>query len=176
MKKNSCSVLLMILVVVAIFVMSIMFIYGNGYRWNRTPSFPMGIWRVERPFDPSRDLGELVLFEPPDTEVFRLARKRGYIPFGFGEGFMAPLIKRVVALEGDEVVINETGVYVNGKLLPKSRPFRTDRKGRALPLGKGKVLSENEVLLMSDYNERSFDGRYFGVVFVEGWLGIVERK
>ncbi|NQY74527.1 MAG: S26 family signal peptidase [Candidatus Margulisbacteria bacterium] len=61
-------------------------------------------------------------------------------------------------------------------MLPKSRPFKTDRTGLALPLGKGKVLSRNEVLLMSDYNERSFDGRYFGVVFVGGNLGVLGRE
>ncbi|NQY73487.1 MAG: S26 family signal peptidase [Candidatus Margulisbacteria bacterium] len=37
------------------------------------------------------------------------------LAFISGDGFMAPLIKRVVALEGDEVVIDESGVYMNGR-------------------------------------------------------------
>jgi conjugative transfer signal peptidase TraF len=74
------------------------------------------------------------------------------------------LIKQVAALAGDRVTIDQEGVWVNGVALKNSAPRAADDAGRPLrayELG-DYALGSDEVLLMSDYNPASFDGRYFG--------------
>jgi type IV secretory pathway protease TraF len=70
----------------------------------------------------------------------------------------------VAALSGDRVTIGVQGVQVNGVLLKNSAPRPADEAGRPLRAYElsDYALRSEEVLLMSDYNPASFDGRYFG--------------
>lgn len=136
-------------------------LYAAGARFNSTPSFPRGLyWIADMPIE----RGSLVLACPPLGEVITEAQRRGYLSAGFCPGGSAPLIKRVTALGGDRVTIAPVGVEVNGSRLPNSRPLATDTDGRSLPVYRteGRTLTPGEVLLMSDFNPLSFDGRYFG--------------
>ena len=75
-----------------------------------------------------------------------------------------PVLKRVVAVEGDQVTLTQRGVFVNGHLEPDSqrrRVFR-DRPIPAVNLGNVR-LRAGETLLLGDHRSASFDGRYFGV-------------
>ena len=133
-----------------------------GIRINTTPSYPRGIYRMT---NDSIEKGALVIFCPPDTTVLRMARERGYIGAGFcphGYGYM---IKKIMAATNDTVEFTGTGVLVNGKLLPNSIPIDTDTEGQPLPTVKADIttLDDHTVLLMSDYNPKSFDARYFGL-------------
>ena len=133
-----------------------------GIRINTTHSYPPGFYL--KTHDPI-EKGALVIFCPPDTPPFREARERGYIGSGFCPGGYEYMIKKILAASGDHVVISPEGVTVNGKLLPNSKPMVTDTDGRALPHPSiMRALSEDEVLLMSDYSVKSFDGRYFGIM------------
>ena len=149
-----------------VFGISLVF-WGLGYRVNVSDSFPKGIWRISH-YHCDLDLAllkdEMVLFRPPSTPIFLEARRRGYIGFGFGRGFMQPLLKKVVGVSGDVVLVTSFGVSVNGRLLENSAPFAYDQLGREMSISEGRVLDNGELWVMSDYSAHSFDSRYFGVI------------
>ena len=135
----------------------------SGVRINTTTSYPLGIYLMA---DDPIAKGALVIFCPTDNAAFRAARERGYIGAGFcpdGYGYM---IKKILAAENDRVEITTAGVSVNGMLLPNSTPMNSDSEGKPLPHIEMNIasLDDHSVLLMSDYNPKSFDARYFGLV------------
>jgi conjugative transfer signal peptidase TraF len=134
-----------------------------GARVNTSNSIPLGLyWTTSAPMDK----GAYVLVCPPDAEVFRQARERGYIGAGFCPGDYGYLMKQVAATERDTVTVTVEGVRINGDVLPLSAPRQADTAGRPLSRyqANGYVLGNAEVLLMSDGSPTSFDARYFGPV------------
>ena len=133
-----------------------------GARVNSTMSLPLGLyWTVNAP--PRR--GALVMFCPPKSPVFDEAKTRGYIDAGFCPGGYRQMIKKIVAAKGDHVTVSDKGVFVNGQLLENSKPCAEDPGDRPMPHYRADcTLEDNQVLLMSDYNPLSFDGRYFGPI------------
>jgi conjugative transfer signal peptidase TraF len=133
-----------------------------GARINSSSSLPLGLyWKTNARLEK----GALVIFCPPNTPVFREAKARGYIGAGFCPGEYREMIKKVAATKGDRVSISEKGVSVNDVLLSNSKPYSEDRAGRAMPRYETDcTLTETQVLLMSDYDPRSFDARYFGPI------------
>ena len=149
------SVLLLVLMVWGL-------IYAAGLRVNTTPSIPLGVYQLS---NEPLVTGSYVLFCPPPVAVFVMAKARGYVGAGFCPGGYGHLMKRLVAAKDDQVTINAEGVAVNGQRLPLSKPIKLDGGGRPLPhYAKSWVLSSDEVLVMSDSNSGSFDGRYFGSI------------
>lgn len=138
--------------------------YAAGYRVNMTPSMPVGLWRVSGDGQFAR--GDVVWVCPPNTSPIREAHRFGFIPSGFCPSGFAPLLKPVVAVEGDAVMFSAAGLTVNGGLVPNSAPTRTNARGQALPrLRFGSyTVRPGEVWLISSYNPASFDSRYFGPV------------
>lgn len=137
-------------------------VYAVGLRINTTPSIPVGVYRLTN--DPLSK-GAYVLFCPPPAPVFDMAKDRGYLSAGFCPGGYGHLMKKILAAENDVVAIGEDGVHINGQLLPLSAPFLVDGAGRGLPQYEASfVLGSTELLLMSDSNRGSFDGRYFGSI------------
>jgi conjugative transfer signal peptidase TraF len=134
-----------------------------GLRVNGTQSEPVGIyWAISKA--PAK--GDFVFVLPPASPMFELAKERGYLAAGPSAAGTAALIKQVAALGGDRVTIDAGGVRVNGLLLRNSAPRASDEAGRPLRAYElsDYQLDAEEVLLMSDYNPASFDGRYFGPV------------
>jgi len=133
-----------------------------GARINSSSSFPLGLyWKINAPLEK----GSLVIFCPPQTPVFDEAKGRGYIGAGFCPGGYREMIKKIAAIKGDQVSVSDQGVAVNGVLIQNSKPYSEDRAGRPMPRFETDcTLTENQVLLMSDYDPRSFDGRYFGPI------------
>jgi conjugative transfer signal peptidase TraF len=134
-----------------------------GIRVNSTSSYPVGIYLLT---NTPIEKGSLVIFCPENNSALRQARERGYISAGFcpeGYGYM---IKKILAAKNDKVEISPLGVFVNDKLLPNSKSMATDFEGQSLPHLEYNIaaLPDNSVLLMSDYNHKSFDARYFGVI------------
>ena len=125
--------------------------------WNTTASLPVGLYVKTHSKRISR--GDLVSVCPPDQPVFREAQRRNWLSCGLCPSGIGKLVKQVAALEGDRVVIDASGVTVNGQRYPNSR--------RILRIGDLRVpftrtLEADEVLLMTTH-PRSFDGRYFGI-------------
>jgi len=98
--------------------------------------------------------GEVVIFDSPLEDI--------------------RLIKRVVAVAGDEVAVRRGRVFINGEALGLPSDPDTEQYGSRLVhlnLGKGggpdlsvTTVPENHVLVLGDHRGNSRDGRYFGTV------------
>lgn len=127
-------------------------------RINLSESYPLGLYK-ELGESGETTKGTLVLFCPPKNEVFDYALKQGWLLQGECESGSIPLIKKVVAVEGDKVTISNTRyVFINGMKQKNSNIYK-------LPyITKSQTLQKNEVFLMSDFSKTSFDARYFGAL------------
>ena len=139
------------------------FCFAAGIRVNTSESIPVGIYRTSN--EPV-EKGDFVLFCPPPSFVFDMAKERGYIAGGLCPGGYGYMMKDVAGTSGDIISFHDDGVHVNGVLLPKSRPLKADPAGRPLPKFQADsyTLGRSEILLMSDVCGLSFDGRYFGPI------------
>lgn len=135
---------------------------GLGMRINTSASIPVGIYwttsdQIHR--------GAFIQFCPEQRQVFELARSRGYVPAGQCPGRFGYLFKQVAAMAGDMVLIESSGVSINGKTWINSAPLAFDRQGRVIPMHRHMgLLSADQVLVMSDRSPISFDSRYFGPI------------
>lgn len=145
---------------------------GQGLRVNVTPSEPLGIWRIVKPDRPIL-VGDLVFICPPDTDAMREARTRGYLRFGLCDGWVAPLIKTVVATSG-QAIETADDVRVDGRQVPHSRVARVDGQGREMERYDGGVVPPGTVFLHSEFPS-SFDSRYFGPLPMDGILGLARE-
>jgi conjugative transfer signal peptidase TraF len=132
----------------------------TGIKLNYSPSLPVGLYVVTS--DPKANIVEFCPTEPYAS----LAVSRGYRSKGSCPDGGAPLMKSIVAKQGCTVEISIRGVVVNGKTLSNSAPLKFDTAGRILqswPFGKYRVKN-GTVWVVSSFNVRSFDSRYFGPV------------
>ncbi len=146
-----------------------------GMKWagvfiNTTISYPLGLYKSHH-ISGTGDLtylkGELVLFCPDQSNItVQFADSNNYLQHGgfCGVKMVAPFIKKVVGIPGDTVEITEKGVYVNSILLENSRRVNRHLKKLSFRDNFVKVLGRSEYWIMSDYDIRSFDSRYFGAV------------
>lgn len=128
--------------------------------WNASSSAPIGLWRIH----PGNRLrtGDMVLARTPNS-VRALAANRHYIPAN------VPLVKRIVAGDGDNVCALGVMLFVNGR--PVAKRHVRDRHGRLLPWWQGcERLRDGRLLLLMDRPD-SFDGRYFGPVDGQAIIG-----
>lgn len=133
-------------------------------RVNITASMPPGIWRVYqvKPSDPiPRD--SVVIFCPPDTQLFRDAKLRGILSIGSCPGGYLPLMKTVVAIAGDAVEFN-SGYVINGNRVEHSSPLRFEMVDPILERRGIWTVPPGSFWLIGTNSDFSFDSRYFGLV------------
>jgi len=134
--------------------------YAWGLRVNMTRSLPMGLYLVT-------DDARCALVEfCPEGRAAEESKIRGYRNTGSCPDGGEPLIKPVVAHQGDIVEMFASGISVNGRLVSNTAPLSTDRVGRPLKswaYGEYKV-DASEVWVASAYNYGSYDSRYFGPI------------
>ncbi len=120
--------------------------------WNASASAPVGLY-VIRPSD-HFEVPDLVAIAPP-SPLAHMLDQRGYLPLG------VPLLKRIVALPGQQVCRHGAAVTVEGTKMAEAR--EQDRAGRALPVWRGcQRIADGEVFLLNWQHPDSLDGRYFG--------------
>lgn len=131
-----------------------------GIRVNASASLPIGLYRITS--DRSATLVEFCPAEPfGSLSANRAYRGKGNCPDG-----AEPLMKPIAAVAGEVVTTSVRGVTVSGRLLANSAPLRVDTKNRILnpwPFGQYRVQA-GTVWVISSYNARSFDSRYFGPI------------
>ena len=98
----------------------------GGIRVNASSSLPIGLY-----IKTSARRANLVEFCPPEPFA-SFSKGRGYRPSGSCPDAAEPLMKPVVAAEGDIVEVSASGVAVNGRLLPNSSPRPVDTRNRPL--------------------------------------------
>lgn len=140
----------------------------GGYRFNLTPSAPIGLWHIEAMIRPVA-FGDLVFICPPATGIFAEAFGRGYLRRGLCPGGLAPLLKTVVAVPGQCVRIGED-VIIDDRLLAASRIRHKDDQGRAVAPFAGGTVPPGYLFLHSSIAS-SYDSRYFGPIPATGLLG-----
>ncbi len=122
------------------------------FMWNASASAPIGLYEIEPAGD--LDVDDMVAVMPPKPLADFMV-ERGYI----GRG--VPLLKRVMALPGQEVCRIGRGITVDGA--PLDNALDRDRIGRVLPVWQGcRRVASGELFLMNPDVRDSFDGRYFG--------------
>jgi len=161
---------------VAMFLLSIIsvaFIFILlGFRINTTDSIPFGLYRITN----LKNLkNSFVIFCPENRPVFQLAKSRGYIDSGLCPSGYGYLMKKVVAISGDEISITDDGVFVNQRLIPFSKPLSSDGIERPMPQQHlyDYQLKEKEILTMTSQSRWSFDGRYYGPIHVGQIKGVI---
>jgi conjugative transfer signal peptidase TraF len=144
---------------------------GTEFRINITDSMPRGIYYLHASVRPVRR-GDTVAICPP-LRVVKLGRERGYLSPGSCPKSVAPLLKIVVATEGDIVVKSPEGISVNGKLLPESQQLQVDAVGRSLVSWSTPIYKmPNRRIWLYAPSARSWDSRYWGPVPVGNVIGI----
>jgi len=143
----------------------ILFVFAAGaagLRFNATASLPGGLYWITS--DPN---AVFVEFCPPEPfgsmSVERGYRRRSLESCPDGG---VPLLKSVVARNGDTVDVSAQGLIVNRVAIPNTAPKAADSKGRPLaawPAGHYAV-KPGTIWVGSSYNPRSFDSRYFGPI------------
>ena len=133
-----------------------------GLRVNFTASLPLGLWMVS---DAVEKGGYVRACVPPTARLMDLAAKRRFLPDGTCASGFAPLLKPVVATEGDTVTLTPQSVFVNGVELPNTATltYQAIDPVPAVPRG-SYTVGAGEYWLVSTENKRSFDSRYFGAL------------
>jgi len=122
---------------------------------NLTPSMPLGVYRA---VGGEPVVGDLVYVNSKSINGLEVARERGYV-------VGRTMIKYLVGKEGDQVTISDQGVAINGILIKNSTIFLRDPAGRDIPsVARSGAIAKGKSWVMSDYNELSFDSRYFGEI------------
>lgn len=140
-----------------------------GLRVNLTPSYPLGLWRID-PLTRDAAVGDRIFICPPPDQTFEQARDRGYLGRGLCPGWFSPLIKTVIAVAGQRVVL-DASIAVDGVQIALSSVRPADGEGRALTPDAGGVVPAGQLFLFSDF-AGSYDSRYFGPVPDDGLLGL----
>ena len=122
----------------------------SGLRVNLTPSYPLGLWRIE-PLAHDPGVGDRIFICPPPDPAFELARDRGYLGHGLCPGWFSPLIKTVVAVAGQRVVV-DGDIAVGGVHLPHSSVRPTDGAGRALAPFAGGIVPNGQTQWLVVYD------------------------
>lgn len=120
--------------------------------FNASASAPVGLYHVSPHTLP--EVGDMVVARIPDA-YRRLAASRRYLPAN------VPLVKRVVAVAGDDVCAIEDRIYVGHRFVARRRSV--DGAGRLMPSWPGCIRLRGRQLFLLMDGPDSFDGRYFGV-------------
>jgi len=128
--------------------------------WNASASAPLGLYAVTPGAPIAR--GDMIVAWAP-REARSLAARRLYLPLN------VPLVKRVVATNGDRVCAVGRAITINGRRAAVR--LRKDEAGRPMPSWHGCVTLGSRDLFLLMPAPTSFDGRYFGPIKAGSVIG-----
>ena len=131
-----------------------------GLRVVDTDSLPRGLYWVHQG---QISRGSIVAFCLPPA-VARAGLIRGYLPQGQCPSGTGQLAKIVAGLNGDQVIVSNSGVYINNRCWPWSTPVRFDSRGRSLAWRARKFIIPKNMILVLGLNKASWDSRYYGPI------------
>ena len=142
-------------------------------RPNLSTSMPRRLYVLDRWNDAPRRGTVVAVCLPRETAC--LAARRGYLGPGECACNTSPLIKKIAGLAPDVVEVRESGVLVNGTMLPHSARRARDSQTRTVPQVRAGLyrLEAGTAWLYGESDPRSWDSRYFGPVPLAGLIGQV---
>lgn len=105
--------------------------------------------------------GDFILFCPDDSTLFKRAKALGYLKQGACKGGYAPLLKEIVAVEGDSVLLSDE-ITVNGKSF--GRPILGIYELLHIERPLSEVVGTQKFWVIGTSSSKSFDSRYFGAI------------
>ncbi len=87
-------------------------------------------------------------------------------------GIDTPIVKRIIALEGDRIKMENGVVYINGEALEEDYVLRGCHMGEILDFPE-LTVSQGHVFVMGDHRDNSLDSREFGEIDKRCILGRV---
>jgi conjugative transfer signal peptidase TraF len=134
--------------------------YGFGYRVNRSASLPFLVYEIT-PLDEDEQIGRgdcvIVNLSKFSNPVIARGAERGYV------NLREPMLKRIGAVPGDTVILEDGFLYVNGVAARITVASRDSRGGELAAWPTPLILRSGQYWLVSD-PDRGFDSRYFGPV------------
>ena len=107
------------------------------------------------------------------SEKFKTIKRGDIITFyGYVDGELVNIIKRVIALPGEKITINGANVYINGELLEEPYVTYTYPSEDYLE----KIIKENEYFVMGDNRSSSVDSRNVGPIPKKNILGVLIKS
>lgn len=162
--SNPVKIIGMTLGVIALSALPIWMNFSTKIVYNPSASAPIGYyWVAEYNSKFELEIGSFVVIPTP-IEFRLMAAKRHYLPINI------PLIKKVVAVSGDEICRKHQTVSINGK--PIAEALVADKQGRKLPIWDGCYTLKNDEFFALMSAKDSFDGRYFGTLKTQDLMGI----
>lgn len=169
--KKKLTIFLTTLLIIILFLFIIIYSIKKGkFILNTTSSFPLGLYKITpKEHYQKRDL--VSFCATPNPTIERMI-KEGYTqPNPNCPNHTPQLLKKIVALEDDNVTI-ESSVKINNQPLKNSHLFRRDSRGNLLHIQPSQRIKRGFFWAMSDYNEKSYDSRYFGQIPLENIIGV----
>lgn len=143
-----------------IFIAVCFWLYKAGLIINITGSMPRGIYWRE-----TGDLhrGDLVAF-CLNEKTQRFGLKQGYLIHGTRCNFSEPLIKKIIAMPGDNVTLSSQSIIVNSQTISyQTLPVDShERPLKAYP--SGNYANTKNYWVMGTDSQQSWDSRYFGPI------------
>jgi len=139
-----------------------------GIRINWTSSEPLGVYWIRPVLEPLR-IGQMIEFCPP-------VRRYSFMLRGECPGGTDPFFKEIVGVPGDLITVTESGVTVNGVMLPNSRPRRHALSDPSITLpvlrGTFRLGPSQYWTYGSGLSAASFDSRYWGPASIDSVRGV----
>ncbi len=117
--------------------------------------------------EPTLKVGDKVLINKIAYK-FRPVKKGDIVAFN-SQIEEKDLVKRVIAIEGEEITLTSEGeIYIDGERITEN--YLEDSSSISY-LNQMIVLGENEIFVMGDNRNNSFDSRFFGPIPEESIFG-----
>jgi conjugative transfer signal peptidase TraF len=147
--------------ILAIISSSILIIKLIGLTINITPSMKEGFYVKTGGAIKRGDIVAACLIDPYKS----IGLKNHYIEKGTKCDGVVPVIKRILAIPGDNVLLTSNNIIVNNIAFP-FKTLSTDSSGRILNIyPRGKYFHLTGYWLIGTGSEKSWDSRYWGPVY-----------
>ncbi len=160
--KKSMSKLEYFIVLILIFIIGILFGMQTFFKLNIHTGSIMGQSMENTLHEGTRTLYISKEIKPP---------KRGDIIYfyGYSDGELINVVKRVIGLLGETILIKEDKVYINEGLLEEPYALYTYPVDDYIEI----ELKRDEYFVLGDNRSHSSDSRYYGAIPKKNILGVL---
>lgn len=147
---------------VSLFVIIVIYCAKHIYK-NITPSVKLGYYFAVPLFYKIKR-GDLIIFCLHKNVYVNNLKELKLVMNNQCDNKMPYFIKRVIALANDRISINESGIYLDDKLIEGTKPLQDFYSKKLIHTNIVNYrLKDDEFVVMGD-SYSSYDSRYFGVI------------